>query len=86
MLILKTRPRAPSPRTKHRVRRQLFDVLVPQGSRATLSADGQQGMSGLHVDGPFITPTIAELVRFRAKWIPVRVKKTRQTIKLELRF
>jgi hypothetical protein len=26
------------------------------------------------------------LERFRAKWIPVRVKKTRQNKKLELRF
>jgi hypothetical protein len=28
----------------------------------------------------------AELERFRAKWIPVRVKKTRQIKNLELRF
>jgi hypothetical protein len=28
----------------------------------------------------------AELERFRAKWIPVRVKKTRQNRNLDLRF
>jgi hypothetical protein len=35
-----------------------------------------------HYDGPFNSP----LERFRAKWIPLRVKKTRQNNKLEPRL
>ena len=35
---------------------------------------------------PWLLDRAEELERFRAKWIPVRVKKTRQNRKLELRL